>query len=185
MQSEERINEMSGKILLINVDRCVGCYACEVACKQENDLSIKSTWCRPIPIGPRQIGGEFHLDFVPTVCIHCEEPICSYFCQFDAIKKRKDGIVMISEENCTGCGLCVSGCPYGAIYLDDKKSLAGKCCLCASRIDDGLEPSCVQHCLSGALQFVPEDELAEAIQGRNIAKNGKVFYLSDKWKLSL
>lgn len=176
---------LSDKILLIDVDRCVGCYACEVACKQENDLSIASSWCRPISIGPRKIGGDLHLDFVPTICIHCEEPICSYFCQFDAIKKREDGIVMISKDNCTGCGLCVSGCPYGTIYFDDGKGVAGKCSLCAGRIDDGLEPSCVQHCLSGALQFLTEDELAETIRGINTARNGKVCYVSSKWKLSL
>jgi formate dehydrogenase iron-sulfur subunit len=92
---------------------------------------------------------------------------------------------MISEDDCTGCGLCVSGCPYGAIYFDDEKGVAGKCSLCASRIDDGLEPSCVQHCISGALQFLTEDELAETIRGINIARNGKVCYVSSKWKISL
>lgn len=179
------MRRMSGKILLINIDRCVGCYACEVACKQENDLSIASSWCRPISIGPRKIGGEFHLDFVPILCIQCEEPICSYFCQFGAITKREDGIVFIKKQECTGCGSCVLGCPYGAIYLDDEKHAAGKCSLCASRIDDGLDPSCVQHCMSGALQFVTDKELAETIRGVNAARNGKVCYVSSKWRLSL
>jgi Fe-S-cluster-containing dehydrogenase component len=176
---------MSDKVLLIDVDKCVGCYACEIACKQENELPLASRWCRVISFGPRRLGGEFHLDFVPTVCIQCEEPICSYFCQSDAITKREDGIIIISKDDCTGCGLCVFGCPYGAIYLDHEKSVAGKCSLCASRIDDGLEPSCVQHCISGALQFVPEDELAGTIQGTNRARHGMVCYVSSKWKLSL
>jgi Fe-S-cluster-containing dehydrogenase component len=176
---------MADKILLIDIDKCVGCYACEIACKQENELPLASRWCRVISLGPRKLGGEFYLDFVPTVCNHCGEPVCSYFCRFDAITKRKDGIVLISKDDCTGCGLCVSGCPYGAIYLDDEKSVAGKCTLCSSRIDDGLEPSCVQHCVSGALQFVTEEELAETTQGVSIGRKGNVCYVSNKWKLSL
>lgn len=176
---------MPSKILLIDVDRCVGCFACEIACKQENDLSISSSWCGPISIGPRKIDGELRLDFVPSLCMQCEEPICSYFCQCGAITKREDGIVVINKDECIGCGLCVLGCPYGAIYLDDEKHTAGKCSLCVSRIDDGLEPSCVQHCLSGALQFVMKEELAKMTRGAHVVKSGKVCYASFKWKPSL
>ena len=176
---------MIDKILLIDVDRCVGCYACEVACKQENKLPLPSRWCQVISIGPRRVQAQLHLDFVPVVCIQCDDPVCSYFCPFDAITKREDGIILIIEEKCTGCGLCIYGCPYGAIYFDHGKNIAGKCSLCASRIDDGLEPSCVQHCISGALQFVTKEELDEITHGMHIARVGKVYYASSKWRLSL
>jgi Fe-S-cluster-containing dehydrogenase component len=174
---------MSHKILVINVDRCVGCYACEIACKQENDLPVESTWCRPVSIGPRKVGESLHLDFIPHLCVHCEEPVCAYFCQFGAITKRQDGVVVIDKDQCTGCGLCASGCPYGAICFDEEKQIAGKCSLCATRIDEGLEPSCVQHCLSGALRFVAEDELAQETQGARVVRKGKVCYASTKWNL--
>lgn len=185
VSSEEGMKRISDMTLLVDVDRCVGCYACEIACKQENELPVGSSWCRPISVGPRKMGEELHLDFVPNLCIQCEEPICSYFCSSGAIMKREDGIVFIKKEECTGCGMCVPGCPYGAIYFDDEKHAAGKCCLCASRVDDGLEPSCVQHCLSGALQFVLEEELTKLTRGTHVLRNGKVCYASSKWKLTL
>ncbi|MFC1929932.1 4Fe-4S dicluster domain-containing protein [Chloroflexota bacterium] len=176
---------MSEKLLLIDVDRCVGCYACEVACKQENDLPLGPRWCRIIPIGPRELQEELHLDFVPTTCIHCDDPICSYFCPLGAITKREDGIVLIDEDKCNGCGLCVYGCPCGAIYFNQEKKIAGKCSLCVSRIDDGLEPSCVQHCIGRALQFVTEEELDEITRRLHVARTGRVCYASSKWRLSL
>lgn len=185
MQGEKEVTEMTDNTLLIDVDKCVGCYACEVACKQENELILPVRWCIVTSIGPRKIQDEMHLDFVPGMCLQCDDPVCSYFCSFDAIGKREDGIVIINEEKCTGCGLCVYGCPYGAIYLDQAKNLAGKCSLCLSHIDDGLEPPCVQHCISGALQFVTQEELAEITRGMHVAGSSRVFYASSKWELSL
>jgi len=185
MQSEEGVNGMLGKILLVDIDKCVGCYACEVACKQENQLSLPSRWCIVTRVGPRKIRDEMHLDFVPGLCLQCEDPTCSYFCSVDAIIKREDGIVAIDKEKCTGCGLCVYGCPYGAIYIDKERKTVGKCSLCISRIDHGLEPSCVQHCISGSLRFVTQEELAEITRGMHLAVRGSVCYTSSKWKLTL
>ncbi|UCG65918.1 MAG: 4Fe-4S binding protein [Deltaproteobacteria bacterium] len=176
---------MSERLLLIDVDKCVGCYACEIACKQEHHLPLEPRWCTVIPIGPRKLGEKLHLDFVPALCIHCDDPLCSYFCPVDAISKRQDGIVVIDEDECTGCRLCVYGCPYGAIYFDHERKIAGKCSLCVSRIDDGLEPSCVQHCIGGALLFVTEEELGQITEGMHTARDGKVCYTSSKWKLPL
>ena len=176
---------MSEKILLIDVDKCVGCYACEIACKQEHDLQVGPRWCRVISIGPRNVHGSLHLDSVPTICIQCADPACASFCPVGAIGKREDGIVVIDENACTGCKLCEYGCPYGAIYFDEDKKVAGKCTLCLSRIRDGLEPSCVQNCIGGALQFVTEDELDHIIKGMHRARTDRVCYTSSKWKLSL
>jgi len=176
---------MEESVFLIDVDRCVGCYTCEVACKQENDLDLPSRWCVVTRVGPRKIEDEMHMDFVTGVCLHCDEPMCSLLCPLGAINKREDDIVSINEDECNGCGLCVHGCPYGAIYIDQEKRVAGKCSLCVSRIDHGLEPSCVQHCISGALQFVTRAELNKIIHGMNKATRGKVCYVSSKWKLSM
>lgn len=176
---------MPGKVMLIDIDKCIGCYACEIACKQENELPLPSRWCIVTPIGPRKIQDEMHLDFVPNMCLQCDDPVCAYFCSFGAITKREDGIVIIKEEKCTGCEACVNGCPYGAIYPDHGKNIVGKCSLCAARIDDGLEPSCVQHCVSGALQFVNQEELTEIIQDTHAVRIGKLCYASSKWRLQL
>ena len=176
---------MSEKLLLIDIDKCVGCYACEIACKEEHDLPLESRWCRVIAIGPRKLGEELHLDIAPTVCIQCDDPTCSHFCPVGAIKKRQDGIVVIDENECNGCKLCLYGCPYGAIYFNQEKKVAEKCTLCVSRTDDCLEPSCVQHCIGGALEFVSERELEQITKGVHTARNGKVCYTSSKWKLSI
>ena len=176
---------MSQKILLIDIDKCIGCYTCEIACKQEHDLPLGPRWCQVFSIGPREVESELHLDIVPALCIHCDDPTCAYFCPLGAITKREDGTVLISEDKCNGCGLCVYGCPYGAIHFNEEKKVAGKCSLCVSRIDDGLEPSCVQHCLSGALMFVTDEELGQITEGMHTARIGKVCYTSSKWQLSL
>ena len=144
---------MSDKVLLIDVDKCVGCFACEIACKQENELPLPSRWCIVTTIGPREIQGEMHLDFVPGLCLQCDDPICSYFCSLDAISKREDGIVIIDEEKCTGCGLCVDGCPYGAIYPELLPHLIHNCDFCLDRREKTNEPLCIKSCPHGALSL--------------------------------
>ena len=69
---------------------------------------------------------ELHLDIVPAMCIHCNDPVCSHFCPVGAIRKREDGIVVIDEDKCNGCKLCIYGCPYGAIYFNKEKKVAEK-----------------------------------------------------------
>ena len=123
------------------------------------------------------------MDFLPAMCLHCDDPFCAYFCPFDAITKREDGIVVINEEKCNGCQHCVYGCPYGAICYNSKRDVVGKCSLCVNRIDYGLEPSCVQHCIGGALQFVTPEELESIMHGVHNVRMGKVYYSSAKWVL--
>jgi len=176
---------MPDRILLVDLDACVRCYACEVACRQENSLSFetKSRWCRVQTVPPREAGGELHLDFVPVMCFQCEDPVCTQFCPVEAIGKQEDGRVVVDEEKCTGCQQCVAGCPYGAMYFNEVTGKAGKCTLCASRVESGIEPSCVQHCFGGALRYVTGAEVQELARGRHLVQLGRTIYLSSKWKL--
>jgi Fe-S-cluster-containing dehydrogenase component len=176
---------MFNEVLLVDLDACVRCYSCEIACREENDLSFetKSRWCRVLTVGPRKVGGELHLDFVPIFCLHCEEPLCAQFCPVEAISKKEDGRVMIDLETCTGCQQCVHGCPYGAMHFNETTQKAGQCHLCQSRTEYGIEPSCVQHCIGGALRFVTPTELEEIAKGKHWVKMGRTYYLSSKWKL--
>jgi len=184
--TEERIETMSQKILFIDVDNCVRCYACEIACRQEHGLTFdtKSRWCQVMAVEPRWAENELHMDFVPTMCFQCDDPICAYFCPVDAILRSEGGIVGVDEEVCTGCKLCVYACPYGAMFYNEVKGVAGKCDLCISRIHNGLEPACVQHCIGGALQFVTREELTMLTAQRNTLSVGTVSYASSKWKLT-
>jgi tetrathionate reductase subunit B len=102
----------------------------------------------------------------------------------EAISKREDGIVLVDEEVCTGCKQCQYGCPYGVMQFNAVTQRAGKCNLCLSRAEDGIEPSCVQHCIGGALRFVSSHELEEIVNGKHLAKIGRTYYLSSKWKLN-
>jgi Fe-S-cluster-containing dehydrogenase component len=123
------------------------------------------------------------MDFVPLVCRHCDDPICQAFCPSGAIFKSDDGLVLIDEAACSGCSLCVHGCPYGCISINEVRGTAGHCDLCRGRTEAGLEPACVQHCIGGALHFVGKQELRERTSGQHAVFSGRICYVSSKWKL--
>ncbi len=175
---------MSEQILLVDIDRCIRCYSCEVACKQEHDLPSGPNWTKVITIEPRRVGGEIYTDFVFTSCLQCCEPVCALVCPVEAIKKKEDGIFQIEGEKCTGCGLCIAACPFGAIHMIPNEKVVWKCDFCYERTEHGIEPSCVQHCAGGSLQWVTPQELLELTARKHKARNGKVCYVSEKWKLS-
>ena len=176
---------MIENIMVVDLDACVRCYSCEIACRQENELPFesKSRWCRIITIEPRMIRGDLHMDFVPLFCLQCDDALCLQFCSVGAITKREDGIVVIDEERCTGCKQCMYACPYGLISFNETTKKAGKCNLCLSRTENGIEPSCVQHCIGGALRFVHPGELDALANGRHWVRMGRTHFISSKWRL--
>ncbi len=178
------MNQLDKKMLVI-LDCCVGCHACEIACRQEHDLSYEtgSKWCRVMTIKPRKVQGKLHLDYFPSMCVQCEDPFCLEICPKEAIAKRVDGLVVVKGEKCNGCKLCIYVCPYGAMFYNETTQVAGKCCFCLERLAYGIEPSCVQHCIGGALQFVSDDDLERITQGKHAVTYGKVTYASSKWSL--
>lgn len=92
-------------------------------------------------------------------------------------------MVVIDEQLCTGCRLCVYSCPYGAISYNELGGVVGKCNQCSDRIKRGLEPSCVQHCIGGALQYVNHEELNSLTSGEHMLRIGMIYCTSSKWKL--
>jgi Fe-S-cluster-containing dehydrogenase component len=179
------MNSLSGKLFLIDIDSCVRCHACEIACRQEHDLSVEtgSCWCRVITVGPRRLEGKLHMDFVPLACFHCDEPACAAACPNSAISKSDDGLVLVDEKACNGCKLCLHACLYGCMSFHTVKHVAGHCDLCRERVEFGIEPACVQHCIGGALQFVTTEELRQNTSGQHTFLFGKVCYVSSKWRL--
>ena len=176
---------LAEKKLLVVLDACIGCHACEIACRQENELTYEtgSKWCRVMTLKPRRIRDELHLDYFPALCVHCDDPLCVQCCPVEAIVKREDGIVVVDDEKCSGCKLCVYVCPYGAMSFNEVTNVAGKCNLCLNRLEYGIEPSCVQHCIGGALRYVTQEDLEKTTKGKHTAFFGKVCYASSKWKL--
>jgi tetrathionate reductase subunit B len=143
--------------MVISQERCIGCEACSVACKIENNTS--DYWIKVETLGGTEKdtpGGDFPnltMDFLPKLCNHCENPPCVDSCSEEAIQKREDGIVILDQELCTGCQSCLTACPYNIIVFDEENNLAGKCNLCSHRIDEGLEPFCVLCCEGQALHI--------------------------------
>ena len=152
-----------GFALIVNTEDCVGCYACEVACKQEHNLPVGPRLIRVYSEDPRQIDGKPQLRYRVEHCIHCSSPPCKDNCPVGAISTREDGITIIAKELCNGCKNCIEDCPYGMIQFDDVKKVAQKCDLCAERLDRGLQPACVAACPSHCIYFGDINEITERL----------------------
>jgi Fe-S-cluster-containing dehydrogenase component len=138
--------------LQIAEELCWGCKTCEAACKQENNPPKNVKRIRIAEDGPRLERGEWYYVFRAERCRHCAEPPCVPACPETAIAKRDDGIVVLNEEECSGCRSCLEACPYAAIDFDEGKNTACKCNLCHHRLEVGLLPACADnvcpaHCI--------------------------------------
>ena len=144
--------------LVIDLERCIGCETCRIACKVENNLKIWSG-IRVDTVGgahrdtPEGKYPNLSMYYLPVPCMHCGKPSCLEACPEEAIYKRKDGLVLVVEDKCTGCQLCIDACPYNVITYDDNRDVIWKCTLCQHRIDEGLEPFCVICCEDEAMFF--------------------------------
>ncbi|HEU4947845.1 MAG TPA: 4Fe-4S dicluster domain-containing protein [Kribbella sp.] len=166
---------------------CIGCHACTVACKTENDVPVGQfrTWVKYVD------SGEFPdttRSFGVMRCNHCTDAPCVKICPTQALFKREDGIVDFDSDRCIGCKSCMQACPYDAIYIDADDHTAAKCNLCAHRVDNDLEPACVVVCPthsiwvgdlddagSGIAKLVSTHETAVRAPEQNTGPN--VFYL--------
>jgi formate dehydrogenase iron-sulfur subunit len=171
---------------------CIGCKACEVACKTwnavpEDGLTLTgmsydntgglgaSTWRHVAFIeqiqrpgettGPDGADGSRWL-MSSNVCKHCTESACLDVCPTGALMRTEFGTVVVQSDICNGCGYCVPACPFGVIDRREGDGRAWKCTLCYDRIGDGLEPACAKACPTQSIQFGPVDELRERAQLR-------------------
>ena len=167
--------------MVIDLERCWGCRACEVACKQELGLGAGPRPMKVEETGARILEGALQRDFIPTLCQHCDRAACLVACPVDAIYREADGTIQIRQDICTGCGACVTACPFGVMEMDEAGGLPIKCTLCHERRKDGAQPSCAQHCIGRAFTLVAEEELAELVGDRYSWKTGRIVYVSDKW----
>lgn len=161
---------MTQLALLVDDELCFDCKACEVACKQENDVPIGLRFITVVPIMPKKIGDTVISRFVPIPCYHCARPLCIDACPTSSITKREDGIVVIDEDTCIGCRECISACPFSVIGVDPQKNTARKCTLCLHRIEKGKLPACVQACPSEAIYFGDINEVSLRIREDRIKR---------------
>jgi Fe-S-cluster-containing dehydrogenase component/formate-dependent nitrite reductase membrane component NrfD len=135
---------------VIDQDRCIGCHACTVACKEEHNVPIGvfRTWVKYIE------KGEFpdtSRHFGVLRCNHCDAAPCIEICPTTSLYRRKDGIVDFDSERCIGCKSCMQACPYDALYIDPNSNTAAKCNYCAHRVELDLQPACVIVCPTQAI----------------------------------
>ncbi len=139
---------------VIDQNSCIGCHACTVACKAENDVPVGSfrTWVKYTERGKFP---DIKRLFLVERCNHCSDAPCVTICPVNALEKRPDGIVDLDRDACIGCRACMQACPYDAIYLNEDLGAVEKCHFCAHRVDQGLEPACVTVCPVDAI--IPGD----------------------------
>ncbi len=158
---------------------CIGCKACEVACKEWNGLSEDglnwtgnsydntgavgdSTWRHvkfvegePVPGFGGNAAQHFSWEFSSDVCKHCEVAGCLEACPTGAIVRTEFGGVFVQPDVCNGCGYCVVTCPFGVVQRNEKDGRAFKCTFCYDRQKVGLQPACAQACPTESIKFGP------------------------------
>ena len=162
---------MAHKTIVTDLNRCVGCLGCIVACKTVNDVRVGSYRNKVLRQGPfpREEGGnwpDIDMYFLPVSCQHCASPECVTVCPTGASHiNEEDGTVQIDRDQCIGCGACLTACPYGCRYVDVDTSVAEKCDLCASITSEGGLPQCVTQCGGMARWYGDLDEGIESFKG--------------------
>jgi tetrathionate reductase subunit B len=139
---------------VIDVERCIDCRACLVACSVENNVPMDHT---RIWVYDQKIQGDWpnlSRTFIPYNCMHCDNPPCTEVCVSGATyKDPTTGLVLVDQDACIGCGYCVQACPYGVRYIDQKRGVVDKCNACVQRLEVGLQPACVATCVGKARLF--------------------------------
>lgn len=146
---------MAKYMFLVDLNYCVSCRACEVACKTWNDVPTdRGIRWRQVVDEEFGEGREVLTYSVSMACNHCNEPACVKACPTGAMYRRsQDGIVLVDQSKCIGCGYCRAACPYGAPQLDPITKKTSKCTMCVDRLAQGMLPACVDTCPTQALQF--------------------------------
>ncbi|HTO45194.1 MAG TPA: formate dehydrogenase subunit beta [Burkholderiales bacterium] len=162
---------------LIDISKCIGCKACQSACMEWNDLrdavgTNTGTYDNPRDLTENswtvmkffEVEPDGKLEWLirKDGCMHCADPGCLKACPSPgAIVQYSNGIVDFHEENCIGCGYCVTGCPFNVPRISKKDGKAYKCTLCSDRVAVGLEPACIKTCPTGALVFGSKQDMIE------------------------
>lgn len=173
--------------MVIDLRKCVGCHACTITCKMENNLpeGYYRSWVVEADKGTYPNVKRAKL---PRLCNQCENAPCETVCPVHATKKNDEGVITVDKDICIGCRYCITACPYDARYLDPETGIADKCDFCVDRIENGLVPACVSTCIAHSRVFGdlndPNSEISQLISKHptqvlrpDLGTNPKVFYI--------
>ena len=168
---------MANKAIVTDLNRCVGCLACMVACKAVNNVPIGSYWNKVLRIGPSLKAGatsahDVEMYYLPVQCQHCENPECVKVCPTEASHVAEDGTIQIDKDKCIGCQFCAMACPYGVRYLNQTERVVEKCTLCQQRTAQGELPQCVSQCCGMARWYGDAEAGIESFEGPRGEKLG-------------
>ncbi|MCL4501502.1 MAG: 4Fe-4S dicluster domain-containing protein [Deltaproteobacteria bacterium] len=181
------------KAILIDTTKCIGCRACQVACKSWNELpgekaTFSETWSNPKFLSSHQYNriifreisrpnGQVEWHFISRRCMHCNDPACASACPVAALTKLPDGPVVYDDGKCIGCRYCMMACPFQIPKFEwgSAVPLVRKCTQCADRQAMGLAPACVTTCPTGTLLFGERDKLLKEAH-RRIGADSKRYY---------
>ena len=167
--------------MVVEVDRCIACHGCQVACKFQNNVGLGTSRCHTYYMGPT---GEFpylSMYYMTVQCQQCVNPSCTEVCPTGACyKSDDDGVIRIDRETCIGCQSCMRACPFHANNFNQEMRVMDKCNLCAELREEGGMPACVWNCAGGALHYGdindPESEVSKLLA----ANENHVYTLKDE-----
>ncbi|MBS3761585.1 4Fe-4S dicluster domain-containing protein [Halodesulfurarchaeum sp.] len=162
------------KRVIPDVDRCIDCGGCEVACKVEWDIGHSEERIEIVTHnegrdGTRYTGGESH---TPMQCYNCAEAPCIDVCPTDALHRDEHDLVQVDKDLCIGCSYCSWACPFGAPQYPTEEETAGgagimdKCTTCKPRLEEGKDPACVETCPTDALIYGTASEISDEMRRR-------------------
>lgn len=187
--------------VLVHLDRCIGCRACQVACKEWNGLPAEplrfvdvwpvegegltsppdlnaNTWklVRFVETKMKYTSGfeDPYVQPFPYNCLHCVDPPCARACPAGAIEVTEEGAVVINPDACVGCGLCEAACPFHIPRRNEETGKYAKCTFCVDRLQAGMEPACVAACPTGVFEFGDFDEIVA--KARRLKEQGMEVY---------
>jgi Fe-S-cluster-containing dehydrogenase component len=173
--------------LLVDVTKCSGCHNCFLACRDEYYANDYSPYSAPQPLE-----GQFwmqvkevergsypkpKLDYIPLMCVQCEEAPCITVAADNAVYRRPDGFVVIDPTKAKGQKAIVNSCPYRVVFWNQELDIPQKCTMCAHRLDEGeKQPRCVEACPTGALTFGDLDDPDSEISRFTAAKKVEAYH---------
>jgi Fe-S-cluster-containing dehydrogenase component len=159
---------MSHYCIVVDIDRCLKCYGCEIACKMENGIALGEHWNKIVTVGPNGTYPDIDMYALPTMCQQCADAPCVNVCPTGASYRDENNVVLIDKEKCIGCRYCMMACPYGVRNWNEEEEVMEKCTLCGQLTSIGELPACVKSCSAGA-RFYGDIEDSESDAAKAIA----------------